>query len=291
MRRHCWSILTKLTDFLEPYHMENMHVVHDVVIELECNWKVVMDAFSEAYHLHQTHPQVLPMMDDMKVQIDFYKGGHGRIITALGLPSSRASGEDTLNPGLEFLLEDSGVDPKSFTGSAQDVRRACQLGKRKPDNIYGLDYSEYSDNQLSDSWIIDVFPNMQWTLHPEGVLIMRFSPHRTDLGKCSYHIMVIIPKMKEGKRPPFYMGVPPEADISGTTRASRTYLKSDNPNLKEIIGELIWQDVCNMERCQRGMESRGFNAIRLSEHEQRIQHQFSEIDRYLYPHVVASDSA
>jgi phenylpropionate dioxygenase-like ring-hydroxylating dioxygenase large terminal subunit len=280
--------LGELPELLAAYHLEKMFIVRDVKVELDCNWKVVMDAFSEAYHIHMTHPQVLPLVDEQKVQLDFFKGGHGRIITALGMPSSRVARSESLNPGLEFLLRDSGIDPETFTGSACDVRRACQLAKRQRDNVFGLDYSEFSDNQLTDSWVIDIFPNTQWTLHPEGALVQRFLPHRSDPGKCVFHVSVLIPKMKEGRRPPFYMGVGPDVDISGTARPTTQHVRFDDPQLKDLIGELLWQDVANMIQCQRGMESRGFKAIRLSEQEQIIQHRFCELDRYLNPGIARS---
>jgi phenylpropionate dioxygenase-like ring-hydroxylating dioxygenase large terminal subunit len=275
------SYLGEIAEIFEPYAIEKMNPVMDVVIELDCNWKVVMDAFSEGYHVHMTHPQVLPVADDLQMQIDVFKGGHGRVITPLGLPTSRWPSSNGLNPGLELMLVDAGVDPENFTGGARDIRRACQTAKRNPDNIYGLDYSGFSDSQLTDVWVLDIFPNAQLTLHPEGILVQRFYPHATDPSKCLFHVMLAVPPLKGERRPPFYLGVPPNVDISGRTRPARRRVSGDDPNLEAAIGDLLMQDVRNMTQCQRGMGSRGFKAIRLSEQEQRIQHQFAEIDRYL----------
>jgi hypothetical protein len=69
-------------------------------------------------------------------------------------------------------------------------------------------------------------------------------------------------------------------------RSKRIRVNEDDPRLRELIGLVLWQDVATMRRCQRGMKSRGFEAVRFSEQENRNLHQFAELDRYLYPEVV-----
>ena len=63
-----------------------------------------------------------------------------------------------------------------------------------------------------------VFPNMTFNTHPEAVLVMRFLPHPTDPEKSYYHVWVLSRKLAEGARPPAYMGVEAEIDISGKVR-------------------------------------------------------------------------
>ena len=47
---------------IEPYHLDEMVTVMDVREAIDCNWKVVMDAFQEGYHIHGIHPQLLSVI-------------------------------------------------------------------------------------------------------------------------------------------------------------------------------------------------------------------------------------
>lgn len=275
------EFLGEIPELMAAYRMEDMHVVRDVLVDLECNWKVMLDAFSENYHVHITHAQAMPAIEDVQVQMDFYRYGHSRRITPLGNPSSRRGRVTKLDPVQQFFLADAGIDPASFTGSPYDVRRAMQQAKRQPDNRYGLDYSAFSDSQLTDDWATNIFPNMHWSAHPEGVLFMRYYPHASDPGRAQLHIMVLAAKLKPGAPLPAYMGLPADTDISGNTRPPRIRVAASDPNIKDVIGELLHQDVRNTRESQRGMQSRGFEAVRLSELEQCLQHQHAEMDRYL----------
>jgi len=87
--------------------------------------------------------------------------------------------------------------------------------------------------------------------------------------------------MAPGAKLPAYMGVPADADISGATRPDRIYSRADDPDVKAIIGQLLWEDIRNTRESQRGMQSRGMGPMRLSELEQCMQHQYAEMDRYL----------
>jgi phenylpropionate dioxygenase-like ring-hydroxylating dioxygenase large terminal subunit len=273
--------LNKVMAIFEPYQLEKMSVIRDVVVDLRCNWKVLLDAFSESYHVHMTHPEGMPVTEDLRTQIDFFHYGHSRQWVPIGLPSSRMLQTDSLNELQKFLLRDVGIDPETFGGRSRDVPDAIRRAKRQSDNSYGIDYSRYTDSQLTDTWAINVFPNMQCLPHPEGALLDRYLPHPDDPTKCRLHVMVLAPPLKPGKGPPGYMGVSADADTSGRIRPIRQYVSSDHPDLKSIIGEVLWQDVRNIEACQVGMRSRNFQAVRFSEQELRNQHQFAEIDRYL----------
>ncbi|MNG30277.1 hypothetical protein D3C84_1158660 [compost metagenome] len=74
------------------------------------------------------------------------------------------------------------------------------------------------------------------------------------------------------------MGVEPDDDISGATRPERIRSTKENPRL----GEVLEQDISNIEAVQQGLQSRGFaEGMRFAEHELRIQVLHAELDRYL----------
>jgi len=63
-----------LLDFLDPipsmlsaYHLDQMRFRGYQSTILPANWKAVVDAFNEAYHVQGTHPQILPWTDDVSI--------------------------------------------------------------------------------------------------------------------------------------------------------------------------------------------------------------------------------
>lgn len=211
------------------------------------------------------------MTEDYLGQFDVFGNGHVRHMTAVAIPSMRLPEQTTLNPLLQFLLLDAGIDPSGFKGGPEEVRAAIRDAKRNPDNHFGLDYSRFTDSQITDDW-------NYFISHPEGILIMRFLPHPGDPAKFDYHVLVVMPKLKEGAKAPFYMGVEEGDDISGATRPERIRSTKAEPRL----GEVLEQDISNIEAVQHGLQSGGFaGGMRYAEHELRIQVLHAEIDRYL----------
>ena len=263
---------------LESYKMDEMFVVKDLSVEIPANWKTMVSVFSETYHAHATHPQIKPYVDEHFVQYDFYPNGHNRNLFAVGAVSPRWPDSRFLNVGLAFMLQEAGIKPSSFRGDARHVRRAIQQAKRKPDNPFGLAFDDFTDNQLTDDWNPSIFPNVTMNMHPEGVLLMRFRPHPTDPERGYHDVFVLSRKLPDGRRPPAYMGVEDNVDVTGNTRPPRRRTTHANPE----GGEVLEQDIANMVTMQRGMHSRGLNGVVvLSEQERRIQQLFAELDLYL----------
>jgi phenylpropionate dioxygenase-like ring-hydroxylating dioxygenase large terminal subunit len=272
------DFLGPVTDAMAAYAMEDMHVVHDVTVPIAANWKVGLEAFLEAYHVHMTHPQVVPLLDDVYEQTDVFPNGHSRLATMLGVSSPRMGQREEVNDGIRFLMAEAGMDPQAFLGKQADVRDAIVAAKTSPDNKYGIDYSAFSDTQMLDDWNYFLFPNMTMNTHPEGVQMMRFLPDPDDPGRFVYHIYVIVPKMREGCKAPFYMGVPDDNDVTGESRPARIRGTMDNPQ----CGEVMEQDISNMEASQKSLRSRGLaDGVRFAEREVRLQVLHAEIDRYL----------
>ena len=265
--------------YLEGYNIDDMRVVRHVRSEWGSNWKVGVEAFYESYHLHAVHPETRGVMGDLNVQYDLYPNGASRMIVPLGQPSPRMHDQQTINEGLQLMLKDAGVDPGDFEGTAADVRKAIQAGKRQRAERLGLDYSHFADGQLSDSWATGVFPNVQIGCHPEAVFLMRFLPHETDPERFYYDTMTLIfPADDPDYCPPGWMGLPEGLDVSGRVRpATEHYSIEEDAKL----GPVLSQDSALLPVVQRGMRSRGFKGQLWSEQEQRLRHFHVELERRL----------
>lgn len=95
-----------LLDFLGPvademtpqYQGQPLRLVHHRRITLRCNWKVVVEAFLETYHLRTVHPRTLaPVLDGKATAIGLLRNGHSRMVT----PS--ASSEEGAKAGHDGL--------------------------------------------------------------------------------------------------------------------------------------------------------------------------------------------
>ena len=107
---------------------------------------------------------------------------------------------------------------------------------------------------------------------------MRMRPHPDDQERSFYDVMVLSRKMADGVRPPSYMGIGPEVDISGKTRPARLYTTTDDPQ----VGEVLEQDLFNIVNIQKGMRSQGLGGVlRYSQQEARVQQFHAELELYL----------
>lgn len=272
------DFLSDVPELMAAYRLEDMHVVKDAVLEIDSNWKTGLEPFIESYHVHVTHPQALPMLDDVYEQYDVFRNGHARLATPLAIASPRMGDQDKMNDGLSFFLMSVGLDPAEFENRGRDVREAVWQAKRAADNPIGLDFSPFTKSQSLDTWNYFIFPNMTLNTHPEGVSVMRFLPHPTDPEKFLYHIHIIMPKLADGRKAPFYMGVSDDADVTGDSRPAREFTTMDDPQM----GEVFEQDISNMVANQLGASSRGLpGGMRFAERELRVQVFHAELDLYL----------
>jgi carnitine monooxygenase subunit len=265
--------------YIENYGIDKMHVVHHVRTEWAANWKVGVDAFYETYHLPYVHPQTQGVMEDYS-QYDLYPNGASRMIVPLCVKSHRVADQTSVDAGLQYMMQDAGMKPGEFKGTAQEVRAAVQKCKRDRARRLGLThYEKFTDNQLTDSWATGVFPNVQMGMHPEGVFIMRFLPHATDPEVFYYETMILYRHVDDPDYTvPGWMGLPPDTDVTGETRpAVKIVPPGDPPGL----GEVLDQDSGLLPFVQKALHSRGFKGPLWCDQEQRVRHFHREIDRYV----------
>lgn len=266
-------------EYIEQYEVGRMHVVHHVRSVWQANWKTGVDAFYETYHLPHIHPQTQGVMEDFS-QYDLYPNGASRMIVPICVKSHRVDDQDTVDPYLQYMLKEAGIDPATFRGTAREVRAAIQKAKRARAERVGLThYRAFTDNQLTDSWATGLFPNVQMGMHPEGVFIMRFVPHADDPELFYYETMILYRHVDDPDYTvPGWMGLPAGIDTTGATRPNMIHVPiGEKPNL----GEVLDQDSDLLPVQQRGIRSRGFRGPLWSEQEQRVRHFHRELDRYV----------
>lgn len=271
------DFLGEIVAHLNAYRVEDMRVVRDAETVWNANWKTGLDAFNEAYHAFFVHAMARKSFDDYHTQIDTWPNGMNRRIGMLGHPSPRLP-DQGLNDDLKYLMLEAGLDPAQFDPASGEVRAAIQQAKRRRAAARGLDWSVFTDGQLTDDWNYSIFPNLTLNVHVEGLLFQRFRPHPSDPEKLVYDNMVLVHPVDDAASVPAYMGVAPGTDVSGKTRPARLRIPGGEPGMGPVVDE----DGQLIPVVQRGLRSRGFGGMRLGEPEHCIRQFHAELDKYIY---------
>lgn len=270
--------LAPILPHLELYAIDTMNVIQHRKSDWAANWKGGVDAFAEIYHLHAVHPQTQCLMDD-RTQIDLWPGGFSRQFVPFAQPSPRFSDQESINPGIAMMLQDAGIDPATYQGTAKESRAAIQQAKRERSAKHGLGYDRFSDSQLSDSTVYSIFPNAQLGCHPEAVFLHRFLPNADDPGQFTYETIILYAHVDApGYSPPAWMGLSNDLDVTGDTRPEVVHTALGEP---PGLGEVLDQDSDLLPIVQAGSRSRGFRGPLWSEQEARLRHFHAELDRMM----------
>lgn len=276
---------TPLADHLGPvahqiagYRMEQMHRTHWVTLEGDWNWKCVQDNFNESYHLPFVHPQTRFVMEQSykDCQFDLYAPqGHARMFMPGSRPARSLRGHtDTVLDMMAKELTYWGLDPEDFRDDPLRTREALQQAKRTLGSEKGYDFSHFHDAQLTDHFHYTIFPNISFSLKPDGCIWLRADPHSTDPERCLFD-MWYFTWFPEGVDRYYAYSMGQEVDRTVPV-----------PHQRGVVGELscgpgIDQDVSIWSEQQKGLRSRGYKGGYLAGQEARVRFFHDTIDRWL----------
>ena len=269
--------LDPVADHLDAYRMEQMKRTHWVTVEGEFNWKCVQDNFNESYHLPYVHPQTLASMNEHHsgCQFDLYPSGHARHAHARRRARAavrRQARTHAQEPRRRPRV--LGRRPRAAPRRPSELRIALQQAKRERGADKGYDFSMYSDEQLTDNYHYTVFPNISFSMKPDGCIWLRATPHPTDPQKCYFDM--------------WYLTLFPEGSSEYFSNSMKDWVSIDHQveHQTGIAGEVscgpgIDQDVAIWNTQQQGLRSRGFRGEYMPWQERRIRFFHDNIDRLL----------
>lgn len=276
----CEFLGSEVAELLAPYHLDKMVAVMDVREPLDCNWKVVMDAFEEGYHINGIHPQLLNVLtiDPSTTRYRFFadhsvavapfevRGANPQkqVEGIMDLPETFPSTAAVIPRFQELVAEYRTADGSVHFPDGVTARKLLQQATRDTLTGMGLDVTGLTDNQMSDNqgWVL--FPNYFMTIRAGECHVIMAVPHPDgDPNHCIWHVSS-------------YMFLPPEH--RDAFRAEPTEVTE--PGSYKYF-EALQQDYEQMPRQQLGLRNSRLDHMSLVNEEVVIGHYHSVIDRYM----------
>jgi phenylpropionate dioxygenase-like ring-hydroxylating dioxygenase large terminal subunit len=272
---------------LAPYRLQDMNLLKNIIQPLSSNWKTVVDAFVEIYHVNGVHPQFLAASDDFDSAMEVLseRFGHSRAIIPFGVPSPRLASYTEHDVVREFVhsggvlrgteIDQGGIafdwdtergktvppgEVKERYKNAREylIARMEKLVEEREIDVTGLTRAQYVDD-----WHYFVFPGLVFNITAGGFLLLSMRPHATDPDRMIIQTM-IFQKFSDAQR-------------KAMAIAKREYSEEGTRS----YGQILDQDYSNVVLTQRGMHSDGFEASRLSRQEVRIAMMRKVLDRLI----------
>jgi phenylpropionate dioxygenase-like ring-hydroxylating dioxygenase large terminal subunit len=263
-------------------------------IRAPANWKVMQEAFFEAYHVPATHPQLEKVGRDViygkrtdgpmmhrNVTYDGLPHGHGRFYGGKKTPMAGHILVPTSDPvedmaarlsllvdGMNSMVVQEDVDVvRSLRG--KPIPPGSTLGAEYVQALYANAAAQQRPmpertSETIDMWggEIFIFPNFMILPQAGNANFYRARPHPTDPDQSLFEIFAV-------KTYPAAIK-PPRATVEHVT---------DPEQQLRLIPR---QDLGNLPRVQKGLHSRAIRHVWLADHQERIiSNMHQELDRYL----------
>jgi phenylpropionate dioxygenase-like ring-hydroxylating dioxygenase large terminal subunit len=277
------DFLGEAYDVLAAYRMEEMIPVDLNVREpIRCNWKVVMDAFYEGYHVQAVHPELIPMVDLTKERFVRF-GRHAATTVPFGGPGQVGTSEESevemirnlppLNfPGLVEVLPrfeakvaaHIAADGALSLPAGVTARGLMQQAAREDLTDRGMDVGALTDGQMSDYQFWAIFPNVYIQLRAgEATVIIAEPDGEGDPNRCFWRVA-------------HYMWLPTEQ------REARRTPMTDIPDGEHVPYFLaLEQDYEQMEHQQKGLRNSALASLALTRQEPKVANFHTALDAWL----------
>ena len=268
-----------LAEFLEGVpddcawaRIEDFRCTYLVSIPVACNWKTLIDGFSETYHVQGIHREMLPMCDDVNSPQRLWTR-HGKLEQPYGLPSPRLGTRPDDQTVWEAFVEVMGprvgvagpaeAGPAPEVPAGQTLRNVLAEMARAVGRSKGIDFSGYSDDEMMRMHQYNLFPNVTVLVFPDLLSVVRARPGDSP---------------DDGIMDSFVFERHPTGDPTPRTQPVDVVLDRDGAL---PLGLVLNQDLANFARSQRGLHQPGFTRLTLSGEECRILNLHRNLERYL----------
>jgi nitrite reductase/ring-hydroxylating ferredoxin subunit len=277
------DFLGEAGEILAAYRLEELTPVGINVRErVDCNWKVVMDAFGEGYHTQGLHPELVGVVDMTKERFASF-GAHGVATVPFGAAGLAEGGVEA---AVQAILD---LPTANFPGLVEPLRRLAEqvAACRGPDGALalppgataasllqqavrgsfverGLEVGGLTDSQMTDYQFWLLFPNVFLQVCAgECTTIIAEPDPAGDPNRCYWRVMTL-------------QWLPPEA--RGARRTPLTEI-AEGDHFPYFLA--LEQDFQQMPIQQAGLKNRGLDHLVLTRQEPRVAHFHTMLDRWV----------
>jgi phenylpropionate dioxygenase-like ring-hydroxylating dioxygenase large terminal subunit len=270
------SYLEVLPEHFKNWDMSARFIELHLSKELPCNWKAAIEAFLEAYHVLETHPQLMYGTGDANVQYDIYSDHIARYHVALGINSPHLKDPRTEQELVHMMLvadrtllsEDDLIVKPGETARTVMARATRKVMSEK----YDCDTSNLSDAETIDTIEYHVFPNMVLFPGLSLPMVYRFRPLGGSPDRTLFELLVMRPTPRSGTAPDA-----PEC-VNVTEEESYAVVPGIDPHLAHVYD----QDTANLRAQQQGFKASKKGAQTLGNYQEVVVRHFENtIDKYV----------
>ncbi len=265
-----------LDDHFQRWNQEERYIQVHVAKVVKCNWKALSEAFMESHHTIDTHPQIMPYLACVNSQYDMFSDYITRQISATGVPSPHLDKDKvTEQMVIDSMFGQAGRTASDDKIEVPDGMTARAFGAEVVRQTMaaqdGRDYSEYSDAEMLDAILYNVFPNLSVWGGAAANLIYRWRPNGLDVNSGIMDVYRLAPVPKDGPRP----------------KPATVHWLTDEENwtdAEELAGlaDIFEQDMGNLPFVQEGLIASGNNQVQFANYqEMRIRQHHIMIQKYI----------
>ncbi len=252
-----------LAEFLHPVpaetewaHLEEFRAQALISVKADCNWKTLIEGFSETYHVQGIHREMLGMADDVNGPQAIWPR-HGRLVQSYGLPSPRqgrpGSDDEVFASFVEVMGGRIGVDdmtsPMPPIPKGDTLRGMLARMVREVNLAQGIDLTSYSDHHVLDMEQYNLFPNITVLVFADMLSVVRARP--------GTHV-------EEAYMDVFAFTRVQASDTASEVPRAKPFDALLPPDAEPPFGLVLNQDVGNFARTQRGLHQPGFTHLTVS---------------------------
>ncbi len=210
--------------------LENRHIAIHVEKELDCNWKAATEAFLEAYHVQEAHPQLMVSNGDEYSQYDVFGPHLNRVIAPNGVTSPHLSREVTEQERADAMLAGDTKDGEPVRVPDGATARSVMADLYR--KMLGIASSaEASTTELLDTNGYLVFPSGHFFLGQTFPIAYRVRPLNDNVERSLFELLVL-------RTTPAGQEAPPPADpVRLKVEDSYTTVPGISPSFAQIMDQ------------------------------------------------------